>query len=355
MKRLYKYDGIDFFRMIAALLAVAAHTYPLSSVSEDLNYLLIHVFARIVVPFFMMATGYFLLPRYFGKVCQENRPPDINREPLYHSIKKIGLIYLGATLLYLPASIYAGFYSGGDVLSIFIRNLAFDGTFYHLWYLPAVILGLLIVYALSLKFSLRLTFGITVVLYLLGLLGDNYFGITADIPLLGTAYENVFNIFSYTRNGLFYAPVFLTMGTLIAKMKRPLPVRTNTTGFITFMLLMMVEGSVLKHFEIPRHTSMYIMLLPCIFFLFGLLRNHEGRRSLFMRDTSLWIYILHPLVIIAVRGGARMIGFTNLFVGNNFIFFVIVSGVSLICAILIGKREKIASTVTTTVRGFLRA
>ena len=365
MKRLHKYDGIDLFRMVAAFLAVAAHTYPLSSVSTDLNYMLVHIIARIAVPFFMMTTGYFVFQACRG--CQGDGSPD-NKRRIYSenstfyvrrtvpltTIKKTGLIYVGATLLYLPVSIYAGYYSEGNFFITFIQNLVLDGTFYHLWYLPAVIIGLLIVYALLLKCSFRLTLGITVVLYLLGMVGDNYYTLTASIPVLNTAYEAGFHIFSYTRNGLFYAPVFLTMGALIAKQKQPFTKRTNIIGFITFMLLMMAEGMVLKHFDIPRHTSMYLMLLPCAFFLFGLLRSHEGKRSLFMRDTSMWIYILHPLVIVAVRGAARMVGHTESLVENSITFFLIVSCFSLVCAILIGKREKISAVFTTTVRGFLK-
>ena len=83
MKYFNKYDGIDCFRLFAAFLAVGVHTYTLSSISAELNYLLVHVFSRIAVPFFMMATGYFLLPKYFDSECQ-------SREPLFGFLKKIG-------------------------------------------------------------------------------------------------------------------------------------------------------------------------------------------------------------------------------------------------------------------------
>ena len=358
MKRLNKYDGIDFFRMIAAFLAVGAHTYPFSSISNEMNYLFIHIFARIAVPFFMMATGYFLLPRFFDNKYQTklNGLNDLNdssdqksqtgqrsrnKEHLNKFIKKTGLLYFGTIILYLPVSIYAGYYSNGNVAGTFIRNLVFDGTFYHLWYLPAVILGVTLIYILSLKCSLRLTFGITVILYILGILGDNYYGIIEKIPVMHALYETGFHVFSYTRNGLFYAPVFLTMGALIAarqeKQNHP---RFNMVGFIICMILMATEGMLLRHFAIPRHTSMYLMLLPCMYFLFGFVKSHTGKRSLFMRDTSMWIYILHPLVIIAIRGGARIIGLTDLFVENSIVFFIFVCGLSLICSIIIGMRKK---------------
>ena len=333
MKRLFEYDGIDLFRMVAAFLAVAIHTYPLSSVSAELNFIMVHVFGRIVVPFFIMTTGYFLFPKYFDRSRQ-------SFDAIFRFIRKIGLLYIGATLIYLPVSIYAGYYSGENVLFIFFQNLVIDGTFYHLWYLPAVILGALIVYILSRKCSLRLTFSVSIILFIIGMFGDSYYGLTVNIPFLHTAYETGFQVFSYTRNGLFYTPVFLVMGALIAGQGRPLSKRVNTIGFIVSMILMSIEGTLLNHFGIPRHTSMYLTLLPCMFFLFGLIKSHQGKRSSFMRDTSMWIYILHPLLIIVLRGGARMIGLTDQLVQNSIIFFFLVFGLSLASAILIGMRKK---------------
>jgi len=103
----------------------------------------------------------------------------------------------------------------------------------------------------------------------------------------------------------------------------------------------------LQRFGNPRHTSMYIMLLPCAFFLFGLLRGKQGKRSPFMRDVSLWIYILHPLLIVAVRGGMRILGFTDVLAGNNIMLFLCVTVLSLTCAMVIGLRERIALQLGT--------
>lgn len=54
--------AIDPFRMAAAFLIVAIHTAPLSSFSETADFFFSYCFARIAVPFFLMTTGYFVLP-----------------------------------------------------------------------------------------------------------------------------------------------------------------------------------------------------------------------------------------------------------------------------------------------------
>ena len=55
--------SFDFVKLFMALLIVAIHVYPFSSVSSELDFFFTHVFCRIGVPFFLMTTGYFVLSR----------------------------------------------------------------------------------------------------------------------------------------------------------------------------------------------------------------------------------------------------------------------------------------------------
>jgi len=322
MENSCEYGGIDRFRIIAALLIVGIHTYPLSSVSAELNFGVINVFARIAVPFFLMITGCFMSPRL---------------KPSINSIKKTGLLYAIATLLYLPVSIYAGYYSNGNILAAIAKNIVFDGTFYHLWYLPASMIGVLLICALGRRFSLNVIFGFTVFLYVLGLLGDSYYGLTSEISFLKAAYGIGFRVFSYTRNGLFYAPVFLAMGAVTAKSERQITKRASIARFIVSMALMLAEGFILRRFGYQRHDSMYIFLIPCMFFLFRLTLAGKGKASPALRDISTWIYILHPLFIIGVRGAARIIGLTGLLVENSMIHYLAVCLLSSAFAVVITK------------------
>ena len=64
MNRHDSYTGIDFFRLIAALLVITIHTSPLASSSETGDFVLTRVAARVAVPFFFMTSGFFLISRY---------------------------------------------------------------------------------------------------------------------------------------------------------------------------------------------------------------------------------------------------------------------------------------------------
>lgn len=319
--------GLDRFKIVAAFLVVAIHTSPVEMFSGNADFFVTRIFARIAVPFFLMVTGYFLLP-----VPVYNKTSGL--KPVGKFVKKTSLLYLLAIVLYLPVGIYAGHYTNLNLGSA-LRMIIFDGTFYHLWYLPASILGVLLVVLLSRKLSLRKVFIITAGLYLLGLFGDSYFGLISGVPIISDLYEAGFHVFSYTRNGLFFAPAFLVLGTRLGHRKIPLKPAVSLIGFLVSLSLMTVEGVLLHHFNLQRHDSMYLFLLPCLFFLFQWVLSWNALPSRRLRTISTWIYIFHPLVIVLVRGVAKPIGLTGLLVENSLVHYLTVCALSLLLAVAV--------------------
>ena len=68
-----------------------------------------------------------------------------------------------------------------------------------------------IAYYLS-RFKPQAAIPIAEALYLIGLGGESYYGLISNIPVLSTFYRGIFQVFDYTRNGLFYVPLFLLLG-----------------------------------------------------------------------------------------------------------------------------------------------
>ena len=129
-----KLGGLDYFKIAAAFLVVAIHTSPLASFSAEADFAFTRVAARIAVPFFFMVTGYFTLPRYLFGEGRASRS-------LFGQVRKTLLLYGAAMVIYLPVNVYAGQWEGVGAWEA-LRRIVFDGTFYHLWYLPAVVLGM---------------------------------------------------------------------------------------------------------------------------------------------------------------------------------------------------------------------
>ena len=228
-----------------------------------------------------------------------------------HTLGKTALIYAFSVLLYLPLNLYAGAFapfSPGQ----FLKELLVDGTFYHLWYLPAVLLGVPVAWALR-RLGWKGGLAAAGALYLLGLLGDSYYGFAARVPLLKAMYEGLFTVSSYTRNGLFFAPLFLLLGALCTRVRLKWAWPLAAGSFAA----MCAEAFLLKAAGAPRHDSMYVMLPLCMMALFsGLVQNNAGRCRA-AAGTALWVYLLHPWCIVLVRGAAKVLGLQKLFVESG--------------------------------------
>lgn len=158
-------------------------------------------------------------------------------------------------------------------------------------------------------------------LYLIGLLGDSYYGVVEALPALWRAYDSLFELFDYTRNGLFFAPIFLMLGGLMAERKRLLPKAQAIAGFAVSLLLMSAKAMLLRKSGFPRHDSMYVFLPPCAFFLFQFALHFRVRKVRSLRTASLLIYLVHPMMIVAVRAVARWMRLQSLLIGNSLIHF----------------------------------
>lgn len=329
-----KSTAIDPFRVIASLLIIAIHTAPLSCFSETADFLFSYCFARIAVPFFLMTTGYYTLSPYILSKEKEAKAFP------WAGLKKLFLLYLAATLIYLPVNIYAG--KLPRTLWEAIKILLFDGTFYHLWYLPAVLLGCMLLLVLSKYLKPGLLAVIVTLLYLIGVLGDSWYGLSSLLPPLKSFYELLFTFSSYTRNGIFYAPLFLFMGAYAVhspSLLKPFagkPLKTFClSGTLSFALLMLLEGYAAFSLNYQRHSSMYLFLPPCMYFLFKLILSLPDKSSRLLRQTTLWVYLLHPLVIILLRGFVKLTKLSQYLIENSLIHYLTVCMVSFLLSLLL--------------------
>lgn len=311
------YSGIDYFRMIAAVLIVAIHTSPLASFSATGDFIFTRIIARVAVPFFLVTSGFFLISRY-----------SYNADKLRKFIKKTALIYAAAIVIYIPINIYNGYFSEDNLLPKIIKDIVFDGTLYHLWYLPAAIVGAVIAWYLVKQWAYRKAFAVTLVLYIVGLFGDSYYGIAENIPSLNSFYHLIFQVSDYTRNGIFFAPIFFVLDGYISDNKDKLSFKKSIIGFTTCFSLMFAEALTLHRFELQRHDSMYVFLLPSICFLFYFLMHFKGKNRAQLRTISLIIYIIHPFVIVLIRLFAKITHLQNALVENSLIHYLLVCIIS---------------------------
>ena len=83
----------------------------------------------------------------------------------------------------------------------------------------------------------------------------------------------------YSRFGLSIQWVWLALGAWFSARRERLPAAPVLWGGLALSLgALIAEGAKLHSLEVLRHDSMYIALLPCMFFLFALLLARSGER-----------------------------------------------------------------------------
>lgn len=320
-----KFAGIDYFRQAAAFMVIAIHISPLSGWNKGIDYLITYCIGRIAVPFFFMTTGYFVLAPYVFSNFK-------NKYTIHKYLVKNIRLYLIVTVLYIPISIYSK--NMPKTIIEVIKQLFFDGTFYHLWYFPAAIIGCIILVYL-IKKSMQSTIYFSLIAYIIGLFGDSYYGLIENVPLIRLLYTGIFSISSYTRNGIFFAPIYILLGMLLTASKFHCQEKVCKLGLILSLFFMLLEGWVTYSLNLQKHNSMYLFLPLVMYFLFQLLLRVPGKAPTWIRGNSMILYIIHPAVIIVLRGIAKVTKLTKILIDNTFIQYISICVLSLIAAFCI--------------------
>ena len=189
------YPCIDLIKFICALLVVTIHISPLRGnlpiAAKYFNFTTKFCLARIAVPFFFVASGFFL----FRKMPLDNINSDTIKEYCFKLLRLFGLWTI----------------------------LIFIGEPIQLWYLSATVISVVLV-SIFLYYRVKLPYigVIALLLYGIGILGDAYYGILEPlerISLFRNILKGYFAIFSSTRNGLFMGFMFVYVGGLFAHQK----------------------------------------------------------------------------------------------------------------------------------------
>lgn len=314
-----KNQGIEQFRVILAMMVVAIHCLPLHRLWPEGDILITLTLFRIAVPFFFMISGYYV----FSDLATQNSYP--TRQRVWSFIKKQLHVYLIATLLFLPLAWYSGMLGLNMLLGTFIQTLLVNGILYHLWYFPAIITGSLLVMGLLVRFSFKQVFFMAIGLYVIGLGGDSWSGLATQKPL-ASFYSLIFQLLAGTRNGIFFAPLFLLLGVLARRFAQK-PASPHRYSYLMISLIcLLLESYLLHHFTTPKHDSMYVFLPFVLLFLFPIIQQWQA--PIIWKQAgrlSLWLYLLHPYTIAVTHFLSQKLPLLQ----NNLINYIVVLGLTI--------------------------
>lgn len=288
--------AIDYTRVIMAFLVVAIHVPPLTSFSKLVNYGVTQYIARLGVPFFFFCNGYFLF--------RPNLSKEALKQNTFKQIKKLFEMYLVWTLIYMPIIVYGWLKSGDSLLKNclrFVRNFVFTGSYNQLWYLPAAMLAIFLVwFAMDKGYSWRAILFAGGILYAVGLMYQSWYGLFRALPVWDVSFvyyptKLFLKVIVTTRDGLFDGFLLVALGAYFAQ--HPLPTqKTCKAGFVISMAAGFIEAVVVKYFEICKGVDMCIFLPFAVTFLFcGVLQlpAKSAPDTKFLRKFSSLIFLVH--------------------------------------------------------------
>ncbi|MCU9613108.1 acyltransferase [Caldibacillus lycopersici] len=295
--------SLDFIKFFAIIFVVCIHSNPLENVDVYKSYNLlffIETFGRFAVPFFFVTSG-FLIGQKMLAGTNAN-------QYFKKSIGRIVGIFLTWTAVYFVYDVitrmYTYFSSGNktDLENYLHQFFQLDtilygpnGTPYHLWYLVAFIWSLVILFVFIKLNKVHLLLLGSFVIHLIGNFGQSY-AVVIDLE------EN-------TRNAVFFASFYLTLGYCIgfhlqwirARLLAKINPWIYCGLFFTFSIAQAVERIYLQE-SFGRSNGDYylstaLLVLSLFFFVLSMPNLGKNTRMASVGKNSLGIYVIHLLFL----------------------------------------------------------
>lgn len=306
-----QYQNLDLFRFLSSIIIIVLHVRPFFTVSYEIDMAINNIIGRICVPFFFFIGGYFAAK-------QEQKKPDYIRSYIRSMIP----VYLLWSAVYLPWSLslaapYIQQASGllctiglptaiQNLLLLLLIPLAviiallYSGVYYHLWYFPALLLSMLVLRWWKRKYSLRVLLTVSFVLLLFGAT-ETYYGFCGQF--FQSLLHYYYAVFFTTRNFLFFALFYVTLGYWMGKQEQP----ASSLCFLKLLLsiaALVGEGMLLQTTQ-RLDSNILLACVPLVYYLFSCLlytNIHVPQLSeIPFRAISKYYYLVHPLMILFVH------------------------------------------------------
>lgn len=332
---LRNYKMVDIIKFVAAILVICIHCsriFPL----DELDYFLKQIVCRVAVPFFFISSAYFV-----RKGC-DSRPGYLKKY-----LVSLSKSYLAWSVIFVPIGLdwlQQNLTLSRELLPLaLLFGLIHVGTYYHLWYIPAMIFSIFVLDKLLKRFSYKILFPVAGALFLFGSL-ETYYGL---IPNGGFKqfFDTIIQVLFTTRSGLFFGLIFVLIGFFIYDYRETLKSMQKYLPAMTVLsaLLLFAEGFLL--YSVPRlDMNFLIMLIPFSFFFFLWVLSFPHTPSFDtakIRELSKYYYFVHPICIVIVEELLK--AFHVSFPGSGVISFLLILLLThLLCLTIIAiKRQSL--------------
>lgn len=277
---------LSLLQFIGAILVIALHCRRLFE-ADQFHFIQKSIFSRMVVPYFMVTASFFLRRNY----------PSLSKQYLIRYSKQ----YLTWSALYLPFYL---FYLKLQEIPLpyyplaLLVGLTYTGTSYQLWYMPAFFLGLILVHFSLEKWGWRFTVCLACLLYLLGSV-ETYSSYLAESTLL-TAFNNYKTFFFTSRNGLFYAPIFILTGIYLAdRYNHSIFQHRQKTKLLVCIALLTFEATII-YLNQGYDKNFLVSLIPFTAYLVAWTLTTDlfrQKKFQFLKEYASYYYFIHVIPV----------------------------------------------------------
>ena len=208
-----QYNSLDLAKFIAAILIVIIHANPFSSYSSVVAYAFRNIIATIAVPFFFVTSG-FLFSVKLNSLNGEEKTGYFKK--YFFRLLTMYLLWSAVYFIFVLTDWIINGFTINDLL-IYVRDFFFEGSYSTIWFLPALMTAVTIVYFLKKKFTYLQIFLMALPFYLFACLGSSYYGLTQQIPLLGDLFKVYYSFFDTIKNGVLFGWVYVALGGVFSE------------------------------------------------------------------------------------------------------------------------------------------
>lgn len=290
------YNAMDVVKFLSAILLVCAHTAS-ERVSLPKMLDLCCSLYIITVPFFFIASS-FLFYKKLDSLSESEQQLSYERYS-----KRIWIMYLAWSLVYFCFVVTKWITNGlvtQDIIRYFHHALVFT-TYPTIWFLPALWIGVSLVYILRyrLKWSNAGVFILSLVLYCIGAIGYSYHSLSPFLEAVNDAYTSVFVTW---RNGVFNAFVYAFIGYIVA-IRGGASLKKSIIGTIVWGILFLFEAFTMKRIVPSADANFLFLLIPFSYFFFSLISQiklPESKIYIPLRKMSMLMFVSQRIFLTAI-------------------------------------------------------
>jgi len=291
-----EFIALDVCKVLCAYAVGSIHLLPFADVSWEFMFWFNQVFCRLAVPFFFLTAGFFL----YDKIHDSSK--------VRRYIGRLVWLYGLYTLLHVEL-ILRNYEEDGIVgnarISTFLKEFFVSGSYVQFWYLPALMLAVLLCYLLVGHFGIneKCLVIMALGLYGVGALVNVYGTLLGRVPELGIIIGKYTSVFGTTRNGLFLGFPYVVMGMMFRKHSERIKGTRNLYWglFVLGLIVMTAEAYLVRSLTHQENFSMLFMnpVVVAVLFLalcFTKVSEEHLEMGKVMRSVSFLIYAWHMFV-----------------------------------------------------------